>query len=308
MITTEFGFEHRGGRLAPSAEPLLGSLADFLAGQPHEAIWKGKGFNQIWRPNHGQSGTKDFFLQLMNTTETLRFTDITGSGIANRGLLQTDIFLGGLDYRQVIYDAFDNTGQHFEPGVWLHIPMTTAPTEAGMVVRMGSIPHGADTGKLQGVAISVPAPQFDPIDITPFTNGSDPPNKVGFPEQDLSQVSASRTDLARVAGLDQAHLDNLNLFLSDAIAGQSILSTTVLSVSSPAFGGEPGNIPFLLGDRGRNDPNAQVANVTATFWIERVQGTDGQNFYQLQYTQKVLLNFAGLSWPHVTVATLIAQH
>ena len=28
------------------------------------------------------------------------------------------------------------------------------------------------------------------------------------------------------------------------------------------------------------------------------------NFLQLQYSQLVLLNFNGLSWPHITVATL----
>lgn len=307
MMTTDFGFEQRGGRQAPSAELLLGSLADFLAGHQQRRVWTGKGFNLIWRPNHGQSGTKDFFLQLMFTDEELSFIDITGSGIANRGLLQTDIFLGALEYRQRVFDAFDDSGQHAERGNWLHIPLTTAPAEAEMVVRQGVIPHGADTGKLQGVAISVPAPQFQPVDITPFTAGT-PTSKVLFPEQDLSQTSAGRTDLSRVVGLDQAHLDNLNLFLSDAIAGQTISSTTVLAVSSPAFGGEPGNIPFLLGDRGKNDPNAQVTDVTATFWIERVQGADGQETHQLQYSQKVLLNFAGLSWPHVTVATLTPQH
>lgn len=31
---------------------------------------------------------------------------------------------------------------------------------------------------------------------------------------------------------------------------------------------------------------------------------DGQQFLQLQYTQTVLLNFADLSWPHVSIATL----
>jgi hypothetical protein len=29
-----------------------------------------------------------------------------------------------------------------------------------------------------------------------------------------------------------------------------------------------------------------------------------RQFLQLQYTQTVLLNFLGLSWPHVSVATL----
>ena len=29
------------------------------------------------------------------------------------------------------------------------------------------------------------------------------------------------------------------------------------------------------------------------------------NATQIQYSQQVLLNFAGLSWPHVSVATLV---
>ena len=31
---------------------------------------------------------------------------------------------------------------------------------------------------------------------------------------------------------------------------------------------------------------------------------DGE-YLQLQYTQTVLLNFSGLSWPHVSAATLL---
>ena len=38
---------------------------------------------------------------------------------------------------------------------------------------------------------------------------------------------------------------------------------------------------------------------------EGQKGQNGQDdFFQLQYTQRVLLNFNGLSWPHITVATL----
>jgi hypothetical protein len=44
----------------------------------------------------------------------------------------------------------------------------------------------------------------------------------------------------------------------------------------------------------------------ATFWIEKVAHPGGYGHYlQLQYVQTVLLNFLGLSWPHVSVATLI---
>lgn len=49
--------------------------------------------------------------------------------------------------------------------------------------------------------------------------------------------------------------------------------------------------------------NASVRQFSAIFWIETVQYGD-RRFLQLQYTQTVLLNFAGLSWPHVSVATL----
>src|SRR6516225_7620937 len=85
----------------------------------------------IWRPNfQNQSGTKDFFLELNFTDETLSFIDITGTGIANRGFLQTQIFLGGVSYLQTINDKFDNSGQHFEPGVWANVPLPPTQTNS----------------------------------------------------------------------------------------------------------------------------------------------------------------------------------
>jgi hypothetical protein len=76
----------------------------------------------------------------------------------------------------------------------------------------------------------------------------------------------------------------------------------------PLTGGGTDNTAFLRGTPSPTsnpdfapDANAQDALVTATFWIETVQ--DSPNL-QLQYTQTVLLNFKGLSWPHVTVGTL----
>ena len=93
--------------------------------------------------------------------------------------------------------------------------------------------------------------------------------------------------------------------LAAAIAGQTITATTVLHISTvtnPATNtlGGAENIPFLR-------TNADVAHVSATFWIETVQFPAPNNdryFLQLQYTQTVFLNFLGLSWPHVSVATL----
>ena len=71
----------------------------------------------------------------------------------------------------------------------------------------------------------------------------------------------------------------------------------------PVVGGGLANTAFLQGSATAG-PNAQAALTTAIFWIETVQGQAGApDFHQLQYTQ-LLLNFNGLSSPHITVGTL----
>jgi hypothetical protein len=149
-------------------------------------------------------------------------------------------------------------------------------------------------------------------------------------------------------------LDDPNTVLRDAIAGQNIVSTTVIIISTkpaaPLFGGGTDNIAFLLGDSAAAKPNAQATQMTAIFWIETVEHTlhipifkPGQpplmlsanpskpgvpvarftatppteitaprtikfQTKQIQYTQTVMLNFKGLTWPHVSVATLVPAH
>lgn len=116
------------------------------------------------------------------------------------------------------------------------------------------------------------------------------------------------------------------------------------SPSSPLFGGGNDNIAFLLGNETATRPNAQAVEMSSFFWIETVQNTitvpvwtPGQppltipaqttggpplvfsvhpptaitrprqitvNSTQIQYSQKVILNFNGILWPHVSVATL----
>ena len=115
--------------------------------------------------------------------------------------------------------------------------------------------------------------------------------------------------------------------------------------ADPLFGGGTDNIAFLLGDKATAAPNANAIHMTAIFWIETVAETitvppcspdapaivqgdssagnpvvsyvvtpatetneDTQldvTYTQLQYTQTVFLNFNGLTWPHVSVATLV---
>ena len=98
-------------------------------------------------------------------------------------------------------------------------------------------------------------------------------------------------------------VNNPNGILNAAIAGQHVTATTTLHVTTtdtPVPGGGTANTAFLKG--GAQGPNAVAASVDATFWLETLQGQSAPG--QLQYAQRVLLNFNGLSWPHVTVATL----
>lgn len=262
--------------------------------------WGGKGFNVIWRPNHTPPG-QDRFLELNLTNESLKFETISGA-IPNRGLLQPDINMFGITYLQQISDANLNAGLHIEPGIWAVVPPTTNPADPATVVRMGSIPHGT-TMLAQGMATGTAGPPAIPNDdILPFIIGN-PGAQFHFPEQTLTTPTAFRSPAAQIVGITQAMVDNPNSVLQAAIAGQTILSTTTLQVSTtptaPVTGGGTANTAFLAGSAA---PNAVSFSVSATFWIELVKGTP--NFLQLQYSQLVMLNFNGLSWPHVSVGTL----
>jgi hypothetical protein len=279
----------------PPEDTDLGALAQL------PGTWKGTGFNAIWRPS---SVTQDRFLELNVTNETLELQRIPGN-IPNRGLLQSDMFMTGVRYLQQISDANLDAGLHIEPGLWLSVPQTTDPAVQASVARLASIPHGT-TVVAQGFAFTVAGPPvIGPVNLNPFPIGN-PAGAFTFPEQDLTVTTAFRTPANGLVGVTQAMIDNPNSVIASQAAAQTITSTVVLQVTTtntPILGGGTANTAFLAG--GSDGPNADAALVTSTFWIETVQGS---NEPQLQYTQNVLLNFNGLSWPHVTVATLTKQH
>jgi hypothetical protein len=277
----------------PAVAHPLGPLAP-LAGK-----WSGRGFNVIWRPNHTPG--QDRFLELNVTSEQLEFDAISGP-IPNRGLLQPDINMFGLTYLQQISDANLKAGLHIEPGIWVTIPATSAPKVVPTVARLASIPHGT-TIVVQGTAsTSAAAPVIPDVSIKPFTIGS-PTATFDFPEQTLNTATQFRTSGAGLTGVTQNMVNNPNTVLRSAIASQHIHATTTLHVSTadaPVPGGGTANTAFLKG--AVHGPNAVSARVTATFWLETIQGDPAPR--QLQYSQLVLLNFNGLSWPHITVGTL----
>jgi hypothetical protein len=312
------------GRYRQSIGALLNSIEDTMNAQPaqpqripsfrgvlpHESLaaelgplqdlpgrWSGRGFNLIARPDF--QGGNDIFLELNLTKEHIDFTAI-GSDIPNRGSRQDDINLFGVTYLQQISQATPPGGAlHIEPGIWLTIPPTTVPAAGPTITRLASIPHG-DAINIQGTSISVDGgPTIDPTNTVPFPIGgtTPPPGTAnGFPEYNLATPNDFRTSPIP-AGITQAMIDNPNTVLTEALKGLKVLHTEVLIVSSTPSGGVQ-NIPFLV-------ENANAAFVSAIFWIETVENESGVVFLQLQYTQTVLLDFRELSWPHVSVATLV---
>lgn len=307
------------GPPAAAAEEVVALPAlDFGPLSQLEGVWRGTGFNTIWRPNFPPDQQPEF-LELNMTTETLAFKKINGA-IPNRGSQNHDIDMVGLTYMQEIAQTEDGAGLHIEPGIWALVPATDNPEVDQTVVRMASIPHGTAI-LAQGTAYTEPSgPRIDDNNIIPFCIGSTPPQSSDFDmavdgdfeELDLSQES----DFRFVSpGVTQEMVRNPNSVLQKAIEGQTITSTTALVVSTThdnTPGGGTANTAFL--EDTTKPPgcppcvsfgNANAALVDATFWIETVAGQNGEpDYLQLQYTQLVQLDFHGLRWPHVTVATL----
>jgi hypothetical protein len=300
QLAADFAFQplanDEGAPPSTSATVGLGPLAG-LAGN-----WSGQGFNAIWRPHRGNS---DHFLELNVTNDQIDLEVINGL-IPNRGLVQGQIFMSGLSYLQQISDANVTVGGapaglHIEPGVWIHIPALTDPKEPAAITRMASIPHGT-TILVQGTATTAAGgPSIPDVSLTPFTIGH-PNQTVPFPEQQLNQNTPFRTSGAGLTGITQAMLDNPNSVLTGNTA--NVTTTTRLHVSTTPggdfVGGGTSNMAFLVGTK--DGPNADAAHVAATFWLQKLAGDTEPK--RLQYSQTVLLNFNGLSWPHITVATL----
>ena len=354
--------------------PPLGVLSNFTGN------FAGHGFNMIFRPNSGPPTTTTFpnpvqpappaapsenVLELNLTTETLSFSAPLGS-VPNRGLQgQNDIFLNGVPYTQVINDVANPAtgkadgkpiGIHFESGLWMHIPPTTAdPIIGETLVRMGSIPHGTTINAqcLAPTSSTKGTPNIPAVDMTPFVIGGN--RKIPFISQTASNTDTPRlpqdlTKFIAAGTITQAILIDPNTVLRNANVGKTIVETTTFTVSTtptaPELGGGTANIAFLRGNNSAG-PNANAVQMSATFWIEKVEhkikvpafkpgeqplkiaapephpGAPVPFFVvhppheiaepktivvtstQIQYSQTVLLNFAGLTWPHISCATLV---
>jgi hypothetical protein len=284
----------RPGLALTSVAESLGPLTD-LAG-----TWIGKGFNLISLPDFDSrppsTGPKPFRLKLNSTVEILEVTPIGGT-VPNRGSTgQSEIKIFGLRYLQRVSDAVTGEALHTEPGFWLNVPRTDVPGSGPTVVRQGSVPHGSSVLAVGSGLHLTGGPEIGPANSTPVKN------PVGTPLS--AEYLSPFTDPPLPPGFKPAFVRNPNLALQEAILGQNIVGTVVLTISTAAPTSGPGggivSMPFDVA-------NANATRLDAIFWIETVKQADGTTFQQLQYTQTVILNVLGVNWPHICVATLIKQ-
>jgi hypothetical protein len=163
--------------------------------------------------------------------------------------------------------------------------------------------------------------------------------------QDLTSFIAAGTITQNI--LDNPNLILHNRAAAQNITSTTV-NVISTNPAAPLFGGGTDNIAFLLGDTNATNPNADAIQMSAIFWVETVKeqitvpahtahkpvivqgATNAGNpvvrfsvtsktptakatkidvsYTQIQYTQTVLLNFNHLTWPHVSVATLVPKN
>jgi hypothetical protein len=273
---------------------LLGPLTDLIG------RWVGKGFNLISVPD--TTDDLGFRLKLNATWETLEFTPL-GGVIPNRGSKQPDLFFTGLNYRQDVSDAESNEALHVEMGQWLNIPEIPAnagiPKTDSMLIRQATILHGS-TLLATGTRSDVTLPPFPEEDSTP---------KGAKVTEDYRKRFEIPDPLSLPPTIKGPFVKNPNQYLAEALdiqknKGQTLTNPTIslqisTTLDNPPAGGIS-SMPFISN-------NATLTRFDAIFWIETIIQKDGPTFMQMQYTQKIILNFDDIDWPHISVATLVKQ-
>jgi hypothetical protein len=277
----------------------LGALSDL------PGYWEGTGFSLTARPHFGPDSKHGFFLQLNMLREMIEFTTI-GSPVFNRGSEQEDVAIYGVTYMHRVTDAVTGGAIHIEPGMWLNIPATTVPAADASIARLGTIPHGnafCTVGFVQHAEYDR-IPGIPPANVIPFPIGGTPPpagSENPFEEYNLAIPSAMRSH-SLPPEITQALVNDPNQMLRDTLDQQvnregKVLNWITRLITRTADDKSIGNIPFIT-------KNANALDLESVFAIECVTDACGDQFLQLQYSQTALLNYGGMSYPHVSVGTL----
>ena len=216
------------------------------------------------------------------------------------------------------------------------VRMASIPHGTTIEAQGTSFPPAAGPPTIAPVAITPFAIEPPNKQIT-FPSQTATNNNTARIPQDLTSFLAAGT-------ITQAMLTDPNTLLRNHIAGQTITSTTTIVISTeaatPLFGGGTDNIAFLGPNADAVSMQAIFWIETVQFTIAvpifepgqppliipAETGAAGQpvpeflvnppipitaprsikvKAPQIQYSQQVFLNFNGLTWPHVSVATLV---
>ncbi|TDX33639.1 heme-binding protein [Rhodovulum visakhapatnamense] len=311
----------------------LGPLKDLPGRWSNDAL-PGRGWNIIALPFF--EGPFGYRLLMNQYNEDLTF-EIADTGVPNRGVetaatgISGDQFVVALDYQQVTTQiaaadfpesglkARNDTPIHHEPGLFLHMTNKARSDEAlGTfdVARLGTIPHGDSVLALGTVHKSLGIPPMSGLPVgtrlghtildevlkpADATNRNDyvAPYR-HFYHAPFKGTLAGLPDFPGFEPVDTTRL------LREALAGETVLETTVLDFDTTIESGGILNIPFVVDE-------ANATSMRSIFWIHKVKGTSPDKPRMLlQYAQFVFLDFfprgdgsPGLiRWPHISINTM----
>jgi hypothetical protein len=204
----------------------------------------------------------------------------------------------------------------------------------------GLAPNAPISGAPTFAPVSItPFPIGVPSHLIPFISQTASNTDAPRLPQDLTKFIAAGTITQAILDDPNTVLRNANI--GKNITSFFVFHVSTLP-KAPELGGGTANIAFLQGSAAGIAPNANAVQADATFWVETVEHTievpvyksgqpafkihpgDGGPVFnvlppyeiitpkkitvtstQIQYSQVVLLNFANLTWPHASVATLV---
>jgi hypothetical protein len=246
------------------------------------------GFNMIAVPN--QEG--GFQLLVAPINETLTVTAITAT-TPNRGLTKIEN-IPTLQYQTTVSDANTGALMHVECGFW-EAPDPSLNDNFD-IFRLASIPHGNAVEAMGTSSVTAGPPEIDTT-LSGLPTGDLPG---GFGYLDRYQTSA-------IPGFSP-HSPNqaLAAYLQNQEQQQNltVTKTVTLQVSTANKGGIE-NIASI-------NSNTPTPAMDAIFWIETLVDPHGNEFQQLQYSQRVMIDFPissntpgqTITWPHISVNTL----
>ncbi|HYI47259.1 MAG TPA: heme-binding protein [Allosphingosinicella sp.] len=255
-----------------------------LAGNWHGA----NGFNMIAVPN--QEG--GFELLVASYAENLIINKVPAT-TPNRGLTVIEN-IPTLQYSTTISELLNGALMHVEGGFW---EVSNPELNDGFdVFRIASVPHGNAVEAMGTSSVTAGPPVIDvtlnglPTGALPDLRGYTDDYLFPFKYADFSPEFPNKTLVAFLENQEKN--------------GLKVTSTVTLQVSTLNKGGIA-NIASLAA-------NANPTQFDATFWLETLEDEHGNTYRQLQYSQRVLIEFPIKSdspgqtivWPHINVNTL----